>query len=129
MSIFKNCVIDIVTKIPYGKVVSYGQVALYVGLPKSARQVGWVLNQTEGKVNLPWWRVISSDGIITISGTKYNDKTLQKKLLEAEGVEVSDDLKVDMSKFRFVPDRKFLAGSQLSAEYLYKVIEKYGRDN
>ncbi len=129
MSVFKDRVIKTVMKIPYGKVVSYGQISVYVGLPRAARQVGWILNQTEGRVNLPWWRVINRDGIITIAGTKYNDKMLQRKLLEAEGVMVSEDLRVDMSKFRFVPDKNFLDEAQLAGEYLQKVIEKYGISN
>ncbi len=129
MSPFKDRVIEIITKIPYGKVVSYGQVALYVGLPRAARQVGWVLNQSEGRINIPWWRVINREGIITIAGTKYNDKMLQKKLLEAEGIEVNEDLKVDMAKYRFVPDEKFLREAQLSGKYLQTVIEKYSISN
>ena len=44
MSKFKDGVIKVVNLIPYGKIVSYGQVALYLGLPRAARQVGWVLN-------------------------------------------------------------------------------------
>lgn len=125
MSPFKDCVIEVVKAIPYGRVVSYGQVALYIGMPRSARQVGWVLNGTEGKINLPWWRVINHEGRISIAGTKYNDKLLQKKLLEAEGVIVSDDLIVDMTQYRFLADQKFLARFSLSREYLEMLIEKH----
>lgn len=89
MSPFKDRVIAIVRMIPEGKVVSYGQVALYAGLPRAAREVGWILKSTEGgsgrsqvRVDLPWWRVINKEGKITIDGTKFHSKNLQKKLLE-----------------------------------------------
>lgn len=124
MSPFKDRVIQIVRNIPFARVVSYGQVALYVGVPRSARQVGWVLNGTEGKVDLPWWRVINHKGLITISGTKFNDRDLQRRLLQAEGIEVSDDYLVDMSKYRFIADETFLKTMQLRQDYLQGLIDK-----
>lgn len=101
MSKFKEALIKIVRSVPEGKVVSYGQVALYAGLPRAARQVGWVLRGIETSVDLPWWRVINNEGKITIKGNKYHDKELQKRLLQAEGVPVSDSYEVDIEKYRF----------------------------
>jgi len=124
MSLFKHRVIEIVRMIPYGKVVSYGQVALYIGVPRAARQVGWVLNATEGKTDLPWWRVINREGRITIDGTKFNDKELQRKLLQAEGITVSKDFMVDMSRYRFVANKEFLEKMELEPDYLQMLIEK-----
>ena len=40
---FREQVFHIVKQVPYGKVVSYGQVALALGNPRAARQVGWAL--------------------------------------------------------------------------------------
>ena len=51
--------------IPYGRVVSYGQVAAYVGVPRGARQVGWTLRRLED-IDIPWWRVINNEGRISI---------------------------------------------------------------
>ena len=124
MSSFKQRVIEVVRMIPYGKVVSYGQVALYIGVPRAARQVGWVLNGTEGKTDLPWWRVINREGRITIDGTKFNDKELQRKLLQAEGIVVSKDFLVDMSTYRFVADEAFVKKMQLDDDYLQRLIER-----
>ena len=121
---FKQRVIEIVRLIPYGKVVSYGQVALYLGLPRSAREVGWVLNSTEGKVDLPWWRVINRNGFITIKGTRFNTPVVQKRLLEAEGIEVSEKYQVDMKTIRFIADEGLLKKWQLSDEYIQGVIGK-----
>lgn len=123
---FKDKVIEIIRKVPEGKVVSYGQVALYAGLPRAAREVGWILNGTEGKIDLPWWRVLNNKGYISIQGTVFNDRTMQKRLLEAEGVVIADDYTLDIEKYRWIYPISELKKLQLSAEYLEKIIEKYG---
>jgi len=126
MSPFKDRVIQIIRMIPHGKVASYGQVALYAGLPRAAREVGWILNGSEGRVELPWWRVISKSGLITISGTKYNDRETQKKLLLAEGVSVADDYIVPMDEFRWLINSEQAKQLQLSQAYLETIIRKKG---
>ncbi len=98
---FREKVIAAVQTVPYGTVVSYGQIALMIGAPRAARQVGWMLNSCEGVVDLPWWRVINNAGRISIKGTKYNDANLQRRLLESEGIPVSDHYELDIEKYRF----------------------------
>lgn len=44
MSVFEK-IYDVVKQIPYGKVASYGQVALLAGNPRWARVVGYALHQ------------------------------------------------------------------------------------
>jgi methylated-DNA-protein-cysteine methyltransferase related protein len=89
-----------VERIPEGKVASYGQIASYIGHPKLARQVGWTLARC-GQ-DLPWWRVVSGKGMLSIKNNWSADKNLQKKLLEREGIEVGDDFKLDMDKYRWI---------------------------
>ncbi|CAN5125499.1 MGMT family protein [soil metagenome] len=125
MSLFKQKVIDVIRLVPFGTVVSYGQVAVMIGVPRAARQVGWILNSTEGKDDLPWWRVMNNVGYLSIRGTKLSDKELQAKLLRAEGIEVNDDFTLDMKKYRFRPDEKFLKRFQLTDECIQMVREKY----
>lgn len=124
MSLFKKYVLDIVRKVPYGTVVSYGQVALYAGAPRAARQVGWILNQTEGNSDLPWWRVINNAGRITIKGTKYNDAELQRKLLISEDIEVDKDFNLDINKYRFTPSEEFFKDLKFDEKYLDLINEK-----
>src|SRR3989344_1641361 len=107
MSKFKDGVIKVVSKVPYGKVVSYGQVALYIGVPRAARQVGWTLNRMKGVEDIPWWRVVNNAGRISIKGSKYSAED-QKRLLVADGVKVEDDLSFDIENYRFIPDKKLL---------------------
>ncbi|RGA01464.1 MGMT family protein [Microbispora triticiradicis] len=52
-------VLDVVERIPPGKVMSYGDVAEYLG-EGGPRQVGRVMSLWGGAV--PWWRVIRADG-------------------------------------------------------------------
>lgn len=125
MSLFKSRVIHIIQAVPHGKVVSYGQVATYAGVPRAARQVGWILNRSEGKVDLPWWRVINNEGRISIKGTKYNDRELQRKLLQAEGIEVSEELHVSMPRYRFIASVQQLTEFELSKSYIDTIMLKY----
>jgi methylated-DNA-protein-cysteine methyltransferase-like protein len=75
-----------VRAIPAGRVVSYGQVGEAVGV--SARTVGWALSSCPEDV--PWQRVVGSDGYLRIARRDPHLKSLQQTLLEAEGVAVSD---------------------------------------
>ncbi|OGM04997.1 hypothetical protein A2715_00760 [Candidatus Woesebacteria bacterium RIFCSPHIGHO2_01_FULL_39_32] len=123
MSKFKDGVIKVVSKVPYGKVVSYGQVALYIGIPRAARQVGWTLNRMEGVENVPWWRVINNQGRISIKGSKYTAQD-QRKLLIEEGVKVNDDLTLDIEKYRFVPNQNSLEKLGMDSIYLEMISTK-----
>lgn len=126
-SAFTQKLISVVRSIPHGKVVSYGQVAAYIGVPRAARQVGWIL-RVIGK-DVPWWRVISNSGRITIKGNRYADKVLQKKLLEQEGIEVIEGrcgLEVDIKKHRFNANNEQLKTWGLSEEYRERILIKYG---
>ena len=52
-------VLAVVALIPPGTVMSYGDVAEYLGAG-GPRQVGQVMSQGTG--DLPWWRVLHADG-------------------------------------------------------------------
>lgn len=101
--VFTNKVIQIIKKIPYGRVTNYGTIATLSGEPRSARQVGYILHGLTEKYGLPWQRVINRDGYLSIKGGDVNVKNLQKKLLEQEGVEVSKDFMVDLKKYGWFP--------------------------
>lgn len=93
---FKDRVLQIVKKIPYGKVTTYGTVAILAGIPRGARLVGGILHYQGDK--LPWHRVVNRHGFIS---TKCLDhpKKLQKALLEQEGIAVSPDFMVNLEKY------------------------------
>jgi len=93
------CTIRAIKAIPRGKVSSYGAIALAAGHPKDVMQVVRVLHLYSEKFDLPWYRVIRSNGSIALK--KGEKKELQIQLLRDEGVEVTPDGFVDMERFRF----------------------------
>ena len=95
MTDFTHEVIETIKSIPLGKILSYGDIAKLCGAPKNSRQVSYILHSMSEKYNLPWHRVVNSQGKISLSGKKY-DK--QKQLLEAEGI-VFNKNKIDFKKF------------------------------
>ena len=81
-------ILQVVALIPYGKVATYGQVAKMAGLPKHARLVGRVLQQVED-AQLPWHRVINSQGKISLSKLDAQGDNLQIIKLQAENIVVN----------------------------------------
>lgn len=124
MTKFQEAVLRVVRLVPPGKVVSYGQVAAYVGAPRAARQVGWTMRSMEGTPDFPWWRVLNNAGIITIKGNRFNDAQQQAELLQAEGV-VVENYALDMAAYRFRPSAAELASLKLEPEYIQTVLTKY----
>ncbi len=98
---FRAAVYSAVRLIPVGRVLGYGHVAVLLGRPRAARQVGYALAALEPGTDVPWWRVIRSDGSIALQGDPGRGP-LQAELLLEEGVEVRQ-WRVDMARFRWDP--------------------------
>jgi len=98
MTVSTQKIIDQISAIPKGRVSSYKHIALKAGIANGARQTVRVLHSMSEKYNLPWHRVIRSNGQIALEG---EGKTLQIKLLRGEGVEVTKDGIVDLEKYRW----------------------------
>jgi methylated-DNA-protein-cysteine methyltransferase-like protein len=89
-------IIEAIKAIPRGRVSSYRDVALAAGIPNGARQTVRVLHSLSEKFNLPWHRVIRSNGKLGLEG---EGRELQIQLLRTEGVDVSSAGEVDMQRF------------------------------
>ena len=85
MTKFTEEVLDIIKMIPYGKVMTYGQIAAYAGNPRGARQVSRILHSMSSTYSLPWHRVINSKGSISLTGEAG---FIQGSMLLSEGIEV-----------------------------------------
>lgn len=96
---FFDRVYAVVGSIPVGRVMSYGQIALFLDKPRGAREVGWALSMVKEKDMVPWWRVVNNSGRISIKG-RYSAEE-QRQLLIREGVEVSRDFTFDIEKYRW----------------------------
>jgi methylated-DNA-protein-cysteine methyltransferase-like protein len=90
-------VYELVLRIPYGRVSTYGRIAAMTPVPRGARGVGWALaslSDAQAQV-VPWWRVINVAGRISNEG----NAALQRALLEAEGVVFDDRGYVDLRRY------------------------------
>lgn len=123
VSEFKKRITKIVKSVPEGKLVSYGQVALMAGVPRGARQVGWILNKLESGTDVPWWMVINNEGRISIKGAWVNAEN-QKVMIEREDIKVSKDYDVDLDKFRWRPSQDQLNSLELDSEYKDRLLER-----
>lgn len=100
---FFAAVYRIARKIPRGKVASYGQIAALISTPRAARIVGFAMRRSPEDV--PWHRVISSSGRISIENVEHPAEE-QARLLRGEGVEVKkseNSFVVDMKRFLWKP--------------------------
>jgi methylated-DNA-protein-cysteine methyltransferase-like protein len=99
---FYEQVYAVVRRIPPGKVTSYGRVAQMLGRPHAARAVGYALSALKdidpSQRDVPWQRVINSQGRISVIN-RDNTPNHQAELLRAEGVAVSDNLKINLDQF------------------------------
>jgi methylated-DNA-protein-cysteine methyltransferase-like protein len=84
---------DFVRTVPAGKVVSYSQAGLMAGY--TAREVGRAMANCEDD-DIPWHRVVGSDGYLRIGKRSPVHQALQRELLETEGVKFKTSNTVDM---------------------------------
>ena len=88
---------EAVKEIPKGRVATYGMVAKMSGNPRMSRAVGNALHKNPDPDNIPCYRVVNSKGELA-EAIAFGGENVQKKLLEAEGVEGVDG-KVDLERY------------------------------
>jgi methylated-DNA-protein-cysteine methyltransferase-like protein len=95
-------IIEQIRGVPAGKVASYGRIAELAGNKNAARQVVRVLHTYSRQLDLPWQRILGSDGSIRLK--PGGGLEVQASLLAEEGVEFSisrngRSVKIDMERF------------------------------
>ena len=95
---FFEQVYRIVRQVSPGKVTSYGAIARILGNSRAARTVGWALHSLPEGSDVPWHRVINSQGRISTS-CREHDARHQQALLEAEGIVFGEHGTVDWDRF------------------------------
>ena len=93
---FFQKVYGIVKRIPRGKVVTYGQIAAFLGNPRSARMVGWAMHGAP--YNIPWHRVVMKSGKLPFEGINLDD-TNQREMLSKEGIMFRADGTIIMEEY------------------------------
>ncbi|MCP4158725.1 MAG: MGMT family protein [Deltaproteobacteria bacterium] len=100
VSPFTKKVIEILKRIPSGKIATYGQIAALSGNPRAARQIVRILHIYSEKENLPWHRVVNRFGQISLKDP--HDK-IQKHLLMNEGVKFDSTDSIDFDAYLWKP--------------------------
>lgn len=93
----KDCY-KLLLKIPEGKVTTYKEIAHALG-KKGYRAVGRAMNRNPNLIDVPCHRVVKSNGEV---GGYATGSCRKLELLRQEGVYVSEDGQVDLSKYLYV---------------------------
>ena len=100
---FFQRVYEVVRRIPYGRVTTYGAIARAVGSPQSSRTVGYAMNASHSLPDVPAHRVVNRSGVLTGKHHFAGSNTMQR-LLEQEGVEVRQDRVAEFDQLLWLPD-------------------------
>ena len=95
----------LVKQIPRGRVLTYGALAKALRLRGGARTAGRAMGATPQGKGIPWHRVLGANGKILI---REPYASLQKKLLESEGIPVVES-RINVKKHLWSPPKKKLA--------------------
>ncbi len=83
--------------VPAGRVTSYGALARLAGMGRGARLVGRWLGELPNGTDLPWHRVVNSQGRLAMPSGSPTDLEQQRRL-QGEGV-IIDHRRVDLRRF------------------------------
>jgi methylated-DNA-protein-cysteine methyltransferase related protein len=89
---------QLVKKIPRGKVATYGQIARLAGIEGQARFVGYALHGLKAHPDVPWHRVINSQGRISLPGLAGRR---QRRLLESEKISFTPAGRINLKEFQW----------------------------
>lgn len=105
---FFQKVYEVTKKIPFGRVTSYGAIACYLGTARSARMVGWALNNSYYYPEyIPAHRVVNRKGLLT-GKNHFGGEHTMKELLESENIEIKDNKVVHFSNVFWDPNKELI---------------------
>lgn len=100
---FFEKVYEVVRLIPYGKVTTYGSIAKYLGAARSARMVGWAMNNSHNlSKEVPAHRVVNRKGLLT-GKHHFGGTNIMQQLLENEGIIVVENQIQELEKVFWDP--------------------------
>ena len=99
---FYERVYAVVRLIPYGRVSSYGVIASFLGSAGAARTVGYAMNASHNKPDVPAHRVVNRKGLLT-GKHHFGGSAVMEDLLRSEGIEVEGDQILDFENHFWDP--------------------------
>lgn len=91
---------EVVKKIPYGQVATYGQVAELAGNKHWSRVVGYALHANLDPEHIPCYRVVNRLGEVS-KAFAFGGENRQIALLEAEGIAFDENQRVDLNRYQW----------------------------
>ena len=104
---FFRQVFAVVSRIPSGRVTTYGAIARALGTPRAARSVGWALRLAPDADALPCHRVVDRNGFLS-GGWHWGHPDVMAGLLRDEGVPFLGSHHVDLAACLWEPDEDHL---------------------
>ena len=101
---FDRRVWEQVSRIPFGQLATYGQIADLIGAYGCARQVGWALRRLKLPSEVPWHRVVNAQGRISMSLSREGSDWIQREMLLEEGVPVDEEGRLPLKERLWRPD-------------------------
>lgn len=89
---------EVVKKIPKGSVATYGQIAILAGNRHLSQIVGYALHVNPDPEHIPCYRVVNRFGEVS-KAFAFGGENKQISLLRADGIEVSDEGKVELERY------------------------------
>ncbi len=102
---FFDKVYQVAQLIPYGRVTSYGAIANYLGMKRSARMVGWAMNAAGNRDDIPAHRVVNRNGLLT-GKFHFKGTNLMQQLLENEGIKIKENKIVNFESHFWDPAKE-----------------------
>jgi len=94
----------VVSRIPRGRVATYGQIARLAGIPRHARVVGYALSALSEHSPVPWHRVINAAGQVSARSNDSPMGVVQRLRLEKEGIQFDGRGRLQLSLVQWQPD-------------------------
>jgi methylated-DNA-protein-cysteine methyltransferase-like protein len=99
---FRRAVLDVVARIPEGRVTTYGRIAAAIGHPRRARHVGMALARSSDLGDYPCHRVVNREGFLS-GGWSFRHPDVMRQMLEDEGVPFIGEHTVDLDACLWEP--------------------------
>ena len=93
----------VVSRIPRGRVATYGQVAAEAGMPHAPRVAGYALHALPPGSGVPWHRVVAAGGRLSLGKLDPSSAITQRLRLEHEGVRFDGRGCVEMEEYTWKP--------------------------